>query len=227
VLGGQPRVLSAPLRLGGRDDGVALHPGDGLPGHVVERGHADGPQLAALQVALDADELAVHGRGAAADGLPQRVRVQEAAQLRSVEQRFREIKIEKIEELNKVLPAVQSAAQQIDAQKAQVSALAQGQEKLQRQLTDVASGVQEMKPQILALTALAPAPDLTPKLQARLDNLEQTVTGLRQSQAMIADQQKRITVSLEQIRKEKPLSPGGAVDLGKLEERLRALEQSH
>jgi len=144
-----------------------------------------------------------------------------------IEQRFKGIKVERIEDLDKVLPAVQSAAQQIDAQKAQVTALAQGQEKLQRQLTDVASGVEEIKPQIRALTALAPAPDLTPKLQARLDILEKTVTGLRQSQAMIADQQKRITVSLEQLRMEKPVSPGGAADLGKLEERLRALEQSH
>jgi len=145
----------------------------------------------------------------------------------SVNQHFAR-KIQQVQDLDKVLPTVQSAAQQIDVQKAQVGALVQGQEKLQRQLTEVKSGVEKLEPQVRALRTVAPAPpDFAPKLQARLDNLEQTVTGLRQSQAMIADQQKRITVSLEQIRKERPLSPGAAIDLGKLDERLRALEQSH
>ena len=81
VLDGQPGVLAAALRLGERDDRVALHPGDRLAGHVVERRHRDRPDLPQLQVAFDPDQLAVHRRGGVADRLAQRLGVEESPQL--------------------------------------------------------------------------------------------------------------------------------------------------
>jgi hypothetical protein len=63
-------------------DAVALHPGHGLPGGVVEGGQGDRLEVASLEVVGDADDFAVDHRHGALDHVLERPRVDQAAHLR-------------------------------------------------------------------------------------------------------------------------------------------------
>jgi DNA repair exonuclease SbcCD ATPase subunit len=159
----------------------------------------------------------------------QAVRHEVASQVAPVEQRSQEIatKLRQVQDLDKVLPEVQSAARQLDAQKIQVEELAQSQQGLQKQVTQVADGVAKLAPQIQQIRVLSvSAPDPAEAhhgLDARLDKLERSLNEVQQTQGGLAEQQKTIAVRLEQLQR----VPLAVADVEKLDARLRALEKSH
>lgn len=158
------------------------------------------------------------------------VRQEVREQVAPVAQRYAEIapKLEQVKGLGELLPAVQSAALAVEAQKTQVSALVKSQETLRQQVTAVSSNVQELVPQVRALSAQPESRGLQRELGARVDELTKSVKDLRLSQDGVLLQQRRIFADLEKIRVERQPSPGaGAPDLSKLELRLQQLEQDN
>lgn len=138
-------------------------------------------------------------------------------------------RLAELKQLGEALPAVQNAAREVQAQKARVSALAQGQETLQQQVTSVASDVKSLEPRVRALQ-VQPPPDVTLQREvgARLDELAKNVKELRQGQDSLALQQRSITTDFEKLRLEKQPPTGlSTFDLQRLDNRLRALEQEN
>jgi len=135
-----------------------------------------------------------------------------------VEQRYSEIapKLDQVHELDQVLPAVRSAAHEVQAQKEQVSALAQTQDQLRLQLNDVTSNVRAL----VKITEAAPGPGL----DSRIGELAKRVEVLQNGQEGLLQQQKRIAAEVEKLHLERQPPPGAGPDASKLEERLRQLE---
>jgi cell division protein FtsB len=150
--------------------------------------------------------------------------------IQKVEKSYAEIapKIDQVKELDTVLPELRGTAQRIADQQAQVSTLAQSQDKLEKRLTSVATDLQSLAPKV---KALAPSPEDLKRqreLAARLDDLAKNVKELRQGQDNLSLQQHRITADVEKLRLEKQPSPGlSTFDLQRLENRLRTLEQDN
>ena len=220
---------SASAGRGDRNDRIEL---------AVQRELARRRRLMTLYVLLLLIPLGVGGWLIAAGHLDESVMQQTVwreveTRVAPVEQHYQEIapKLQQVQDLDKVLPEVKSAARQVDAQRIQVEKLAHGQEQLQQQVSNVASGVEKLAPQIQQIQERSMrAPENAEAhrgLDARLGALERNVNDLRQTQVGLMEQQKRIVVNLETLQREKPSPSASAIDLEKLNARLNALEKSH